>query len=114
MKTFIQSGDVITVDAPTGGATGGAAVLIGSLFGIATYTAAEGESLEVATAGVFELPKNPTVVLAVGDVVAWDDTAKQIDAPGTGLYPIGIATQAAGNGAAVVTVRLDGIATAAA
>jgi hypothetical protein len=32
----------------------------------------------------------------------------------SGRYPIGIAIEAAGNGAATVRVRLDGIATAAA
>ena len=34
--------------------------------------------------------------------------------PGTGHYPIGIAIEAAANGATIVRVRLDGIATAAA
>ncbi|HMQ95502.1 DUF2190 family protein [Amaricoccus sp.] len=114
MKTFIQTGDVITVTAPTGGATSGAGVLIGSLFGIAAFTAEDGQSLEIATTGVFELPKNPTTVLSVGDAVAWNDTAHQVDAPGPGLYPIGIATHAAGSGVAAVTVRLNAVATAAA
>jgi hypothetical protein len=45
--------------------------------------------------------------------VAWDDTAKQVVLPGTGMLPIGIATLAAGNGAVMVRVRLDGVATEA-
>ncbi len=49
-----------------------------------------------------------------GDKVSWDDTAKQVVLPGTGMVPIGIATIAAGNGVGTVRVRLDGIATAAA
>jgi predicted RecA/RadA family phage recombinase len=104
MKSFIQTGDVITITAPTGGVASGAGVLIGSLFGVAAATAAEGDPLEIATTGVYELPKDPTAVLAIGDPVAWDDTAKQVDAPGAGLYPIGIATKAAGSG--VVTCPL--------
>lgn len=46
--------------------------------------------------------------------MAWDDTAKEIALSGIGLYPVGIATEAAGNGTATVKVRLDGIATVAA
>ena len=49
-----------------------------------------------------------------GDRVAWDDAAKEITLPGGGLYLVGIATLAAGDGATTVTVRLDGIATVAA
>lgn len=43
-----------------------------------------------------------------------DDTAKQVNVPGTGRYPIGTAIEAAGNGATLVRVRLDGVATSAA
>lgn len=39
---------------------------------------------------------------------SWDDTAKQVNAPGTGRYPIGTAIEAAGNGVTTVRVRLDG------
>lgn len=114
MKTFIQNGDVITVTAPAGGVASGEGVVVGSLFGIATFTAAEGEPVEIATRGVYVLPKESTTVIVAGDQVAWDAGAKQINLPGTGLYPVGIATEAAGNGVATVRVRLDGVATAAA
>lgn len=114
MKTFIQNGDIITVTAPTGGVTSGDGVIVGSLFGIAAFTAAEGETVEIATRGVYMLPKEPTAVIAVGAKVAWDAAAKQIDLPDTGLYLVGVATVAANNGVATVTVRLDEIATGAA
>jgi len=52
--------------------------------------------------------------MAVGDRVAWDDAAKQIKPPAIGLYPVGVATEAAAVGVATVRVRLDGVATAAA
>jgi predicted RecA/RadA family phage recombinase len=89
-------------------------VLVGNLFGAAATTAAEGESVEIATVGIYELPKLVSAVIAVGARVAWDDTAKQVVLPATGMVPIGIATVAAGNGVASIRVRLDGIATAAA
>src|SRR5579885_2417833 len=114
MKNYIQEGDMITVTAPAGGVTSGDGVVIGALFGVATKTAAAGETVTLATDGVFDLPKLVSAVIAAGDPVAWDDTAKQVNVPGTGRYPIGTAIEAAGNGATIVRVRLDGVATAAA
>ncbi|MCC6888101.1 MAG: DUF2190 family protein [Hyphomicrobiales bacterium] len=114
MKNFVQRGDMITVAAPTGGVTSGHGVLVGNLFGVAATTVAEGESVEIATVGVYELPKSASAVIVPGDRVAWDNTAKQVVLPGTGMVPIGIATLAAGNGVATVRVRLDGVSTEAA
>ena len=114
MKTFIQPGNVISVTAPAGGVTANHGLLVGSLFGIAAYDALEGEYTEIATAGVFNLNKDAATVINQGDRVAWDDTAKEIALPGAGLYPVGIATLAAGDGATTVRVRLDGVATKAA
>lgn len=94
--------------------TSGQGVLVGNLFGVAASTAAEGESVEIATVGVYELPKLASAVIAAGARVAWDGIAKQIVLPGTGMVPIGIATVAAGNGVTTVRVRLDGVATQAA
>jgi predicted RecA/RadA family phage recombinase len=113
MKTFIQNGDVITIPAPMAGITSGDGVLVGNLFGVAANTAAEGEPAEVATTGVFTLRKATSAVLALGAQVAWDNAAKLVTTPGTGLYAIGVAVDDAGNGAATVAVRLDGIGTVA-
>lgn len=114
MKNYIQEGRMITVAAPAGGVTSGDGVVIGALFGVATKTAAAGETLTIATEGVFDLPKLASAVIAAGDTVAWDNSAKQVNVPGTGRYPIGTAIVAAGNGVTTVRVRLDGIAMAAA
>lgn len=102
------------LDDPAGGIASGQGIVVGSLFGVVAKTAAEGESVEIATTGVFELPKASTSVIAQGARVAWDDTAKQTVLPGAGMYPIGIAVLAAGNGTTIVRVRLDGVATEAA
>jgi predicted RecA/RadA family phage recombinase len=114
MKTFIQNGDVVTVTAPTGGVTAGDGVIVGNLFGVAAISAAEGQAVEIATRGVHVLAKQPTAVIAAGAQVAWDVVEKRIDLPDTGLYPVGTATEAAGNANISVRVRLDGVATAAA
>lgn len=114
MKTYIQNGHIITVPTPAGGIASGDGLIVGSIFGIAAYSAAEGDPLELATTGVYKLPKATAAVLAVGTRVAWDNTAKEVNTPGAGRFPIGIATEAAGNGITSVAVRLDGVATAAA
>jgi len=114
MKNYIQEGRMITVAAPTGGATSGDGVVIGALFEVASKTAAAGETVTLATTGVFDLPKLASAVIAAGDPVAGDDTAKQVNVPGDGPLSDRIAIEAAGNGTATVRVRLDGIATAAA
>ena len=76
----------------------------------------KGFCLRVSPGGgsVFDLPKLASAVIAAGARVAWDDTAKQVVLPGTGMVPIGIATLAAGNGVSTVRVWLDGVSTEAA
>ena len=114
MQNHIQKGDIITVPAPAGGIASGEGAIIGNIFGIAAYSAAAGDPVELATTGVYQLPKATAAVLAVGARVAWDNTAKNINAPGAGRFPLGIATEAAGNDVTSVAVRLDGVATVAA
>lgn len=114
MQNFIQNGHVITVTTPAGGTTSGEGLIVGNIFGIAAYSAAEGDPLELATTGVYQLPKASATVLTVGARVAWDNTAKNINVSGAGRFPVGVATEAAGNGIPSVAVRLDGVATVAA
>ncbi len=114
MQNHIQNGHVITVTTPAGGIASGDGLIVGNMFGIAAYSAAEGDPLELATTGVFKLPKATAAVLTVGARVAWDNTAKNINVPGAGRFPVGVATEAAGNGITSVAVRLDGVGTAAA
>lgn len=63
MKIYIQDGDMITVTAPVGGVTSGQGLLVGSLFGVVASNAAEGEAVEIATMGVFDLPKDAAMVI---------------------------------------------------
>ncbi len=114
MQNFIQNGHILRVTAPVGGVTSGAAMIVGSIFGIAAYSSSEGDPVELGTTGVYQLPKATAAVFAVGTRAAWDDTAKNINVPGTGRFPVGIVTEAAGNGTTSVAVRLDGVGTVAA
>jgi predicted RecA/RadA family phage recombinase len=113
MKNFIQDGATIQVTAPTGGVSSGDGVLVNNLFGVAATDADEGAAVNIATVGVFSLPKT-TASFSSGGAVSWNVSVNKAEAPGSGHYPIGVATAAAGTGATTVNVRLDGTSTAAA
>lgn len=114
MKNFTQTGDNITLPAPSGGVTSGELVIVGNLPGVAFTSAEAGADVVLATSGVFELPKRATSTFASGGVVSYDISARRCDAAGAGLYPIGAAIEAAGNGTTKVKVRLNGTTTASA
>lgn len=107
MKNFIQDGHMMTVPAPYAVASG-AGVLIGALFGIAAYAAPQGGSLEIATGGVFELPKAAGDTPALGQRIYWDNAGRAATTTAAGNTLIGIAADAALGGAASVRVRLNG------
>lgn len=112
MQNFIQNGHIVRLITPVGGIASGDGVIVGSIFGFAAYSSVEGDPLELATSGAYQLPKASAAVLTVGTRVSWDDNAKQVNAPGTGRFPVGVAVEVAGNGVTSVVVRLDGVATA--
>ena len=114
MKNFIQEPDIIEITAPVGGVASGDGVVEGSLFGVAVTTAAEGETVNVQTTGVFSLPKSTSTTFASGGKVSFDISLRKAVSPGSGKYPIGCAIASAGNGATSVKVRLDGTSTEAA
>jgi len=113
MKTFIQDGNIITVTAAATIASGDG-VLVSSIFGVASTDALAGDDMEIGTVGVYELPKLSTAVIAQGDRVSWNSSTGKVVVPATGMFPIGVATKAAANGTATLSVRLNGIATVAA
>lgn len=114
MKNYLQPGNTITATAPTGGLSSGEGAVVGAIFGVAAFDAAQGDPVELVTSGVFELPKSAGVI-AEGARVWWDDSGKTVEnASATGLFPIGTCIGGAADGDATCTVRLDGIAVAAA
>jgi len=107
MKNYVQKGENITIIA---GAIipSGQGVLAGLIFGVAAGAATSGETVDLVTVGVFEMPKVAANVFAVGAAVFWDDTAKLMTSTASGNTKIGVAVVAAANPSAVVTVRLNG------
>ncbi|BAI72540.1 hypothetical protein AZL_019020 [Azospirillum sp. B510] len=111
MRNFVCEGCHLNLTAPRALASGEGFV-VGSIFAVASTTAASGTALVGVTEGVFDLPKKSTTAFAVGDRVSWENTNHYCDAPGTGLYPVGVAVAAAGAGAATVRVKLAEVPTA--
>jgi predicted RecA/RadA family phage recombinase len=74
----------------------------------AAYNVANGEPVECALVGVFELPKAAEAINQ-GVAVYWDAGAGNVTATATGNSLIGAVTETVGSGAATVPVRLNGI-----
>jgi predicted RecA/RadA family phage recombinase len=113
MRNFIQDGNVITLVAPTGGVLSGQGFVVGAIFAVAAYDAAQGDEVEGQVVGVFTLPKSSGVI-AEGAQVWWDDSGKTVEnASGAGLFPIGTCVGGAADADPTARVRLDGVAVTA-
>ena len=108
-KTYIQPGHTLTVAAPTGGALSGIGVLIGTLFGIAQYDAAEGADVEILTEGVVEIGKTSALAIDVGDRLFWDATNKVVNKTATAQVCVGVAVSAAANPSGTVKMKLGAV-----
>lgn len=106
-NNFIQNGHMIDIVAG-GTIASGAGVLVGNMFGVASKAAVSGESIAIATAGVFELPKVSAQAWTVGQRIYWDNGAGNCTTTATSNTLIGVATEAAANPSSVGRVRLNG------
>ena len=108
MKNYVQPGNTITLAAPYALASGDG-LLIGTIFGVASATAALGEAVETNLVGIFDLNKVASQAWSVGDKVYWDNTAKEVTKTSTGNTLVGVAVESVGNGASetVGRVRLN-------
>jgi predicted RecA/RadA family phage recombinase len=107
MKNFIQPGGTISLTAPYT-VLSGAGLLVGAIFGVASFDAAINETVEAQLTGVFELPKTSALAIAVGDRLYWDNTAKLVNKTSSGNTLVGAAVSDAANPSATVLVRLNG------
>ena len=108
MKNYVQPGKTITLTAPYA-VTSGDGLLVGSIFGVATGTAALGEAVEAALVGVYDLKKVASQAWAAGDKIYWDNTAKNTTKTLTSNTLIGVAIEAVAGGAGdtIGRVRLN-------
>ncbi|ANL47952.1 hypothetical protein AMC87_CH03299 [Rhizobium phaseoli] len=107
MKNYVQKGENLTFPAPYA-VSSGDGVLKGSIFGVAAGDAESGAEVDVVTVGVFTLPKVSTDVMAVGEPIYWDNTAKLVTTTATGNTKIGVSVATAVNPSGTTDVRLNG------
>lgn len=97
MKNFVQEGDALDLIAPSGGVVSDVGYIIGGLFVVAAFTAAEGEAFVGLRKGVFDFvgaTHASNQAAAAGDTAYWDDSAKKITKTAVGNTPVGIFTEA--------------------
>lgn len=107
MKNFVQLGDDLDVVTPSGGMVAGTPYKIGSLFGIANNTTAQNATNVLSRRGVYkDVAKATGTAWAQGDLLYWDDTAKNFTKTASSNIKAGVAAIAALSGDAVGTVLL--------
>jgi predicted RecA/RadA family phage recombinase len=105
MQNYICEGETIEVTA--GGAiASGDPVLSGSIFGIATNSAASGDVVAVRRKGVYTLAKATGTAWSIGDKLFWDAAEAELTKTALGNTPAGFAYSAAGSGDATGLVLL--------
>lgn len=104
---FVQEGETLTLAAPYDVASG-AGMKVGNLFGVALGAGdySDGDDVETAMCGVWDLHAITLDTYAVGAKVYWDDSGKTCDATSTGNTFIGIAVKAKINTETTVRVLL--------
>jgi predicted RecA/RadA family phage recombinase len=110
MNTYTQTGDAISLIAPSGGVVSGQGFVVGSIFGVANTTEIAGAPVEAHLVGVFNLPAKSGDTFAVGDKAYWVVADKVVTSTASGNKLIGAVTQAVAGG--FVGVRLNGVALA--
>jgi predicted RecA/RadA family phage recombinase len=105
MLNFIEKGDVITIEAPTGGVTSGSPVVVGGMVGIAVTDAAEGENVAVNLVGVYEVTK-ATGSVSQGDRIYYDEAESEFTTTSAGNVFAGFAWADQDSGDTTVLVKL--------
>lgn len=108
MKNFVQPGSTLTLTAPYA-VTSGDGLLVGLIFGIACFTAANAATVEANTQGVYDVTALSTDTATVGAAIYWDNTNKRCTTTSSGNTKIGVAVAAKANGDTTVRVRLNGV-----
>ncbi len=109
MKSYENSGDVLTVTAPYDVASG-AGMLVGALFLIAASAALSGAEVEGRTVGVYTIAALSTDTGSVGAKIYWDNTNKRLTTTSSANTLVGVLTAAKTSGQTTASVRLGLVA----
>lgn len=107
MQNAVQSGYVVTLTAPYDVASG-AGALVGTIFGVAIKSVANGVAGEFALTGVFDLKAASAATASQGGAAYWDNTNKEVTATASGNTKIGVFLSTKTAGQVVSRVRLNG------
>lgn len=105
MKNFIQKGEVIDV-VLAAIITSGTARLFTQMFGVAQKSGAIGDTVPFVVEGVFDLPYGVAATAAVGDLIYWDDSTKNVTKTASSNKKIGFCVKDAASSDATMRVRL--------
>jgi predicted RecA/RadA family phage recombinase len=104
-KNMIQSGDIVDMVA-LAPVVSGQVVMKGQMIAIALASVAAGEIFAAALCGAYEVPKASADTFTQGDVVYWDDTAKEMTSVPTDNKKAGYAWADAAGGETEMQVCL--------
>jgi predicted RecA/RadA family phage recombinase len=106
MKTFVQPGDVLDLDAGATVASGTGHLFGAALFGVATVDAISGTPSSFIVRGVVTIAKTSALAIVVGDRLFWDATNSVVNKTTTAQQQVGIAIEAAANPSATVKMLM--------
>lgn len=110
---YVYDGRVI--DYTAGSAiSSGDVVVLGEVVSVALGDIANGDTGSVAVEGVFELDCLGTDVVAIGDVLYWDDTNNRLTKTASTHKCAGFAAGASANGVTTCRVKINGFTVAGA
>lgn len=108
MKNYIQDGARLQYANSSGSTiTSGTGVLVGKRLGVAVADIANNTTGVLAMDGVFLLPKTLANVIAQGDLLYWNDTAKELTSTASGNTFAGYAHKAAGSTSSTIECRIN-------
>lgn len=106
-NNYVSSSTVLQYVAPSGGITGGDVVQVGDIVGVAVSTVTAGETVSIATTGVYDIAK-ASVVVTHGAALYWDVDNSRVTTTATTGRMIGVAWEPATQSATTVAVQLLG------
>lgn len=110
MKNFVQNGETITVTADDDYSSGDP-IVSGSLIGICSTDVENGDDVEVAVCGVFDIPKDDSTGSGIdfGELVYWNATDGVGETDSTSANTLmGVCVMDAEDSDTTVRVRLNG------
>jgi predicted RecA/RadA family phage recombinase len=106
MRTYVQDGDVIDLDAGATVAAGVGHLFGAALFGVALQASVSGTAAPFITAGIVTIAKTSALAISVGDRLFWDATNSVVNKTSTAQQQVGVAVEAAANPSSTVKMKI--------